>query len=185
MKSKGGADLMIPPRHRPFFGTEEPPPREDGGPMYQYELYHETTANDGVTFVERQLNRASYIKEVPVEVPELSKIPDLCYTTKNYWNKGVMTSFYIEMKYVCLNYENCYDPIIFRFYVEIEITDFTEEVIATPQDISEVAFKAKQDLLPDKSRKGYEREYLLFRTWCTKKNVPTESSGESIECQFI
>ena len=48
---------MIPPRHRPFFGTEEPPPREDGGPMYQYELYHETTANDGVTFVERQLNR--------------------------------------------------------------------------------------------------------------------------------
>ena len=39
-----------------------------------------------------------YIKEVPVEVPELSKIPDLCYTTKNYWNKGVMTSFYIEMK---------------------------------------------------------------------------------------
>ncbi|PSN37660.1 hypothetical protein C0J52_05629, partial [Blattella germanica] len=37
--------------------------------------------------------QAPYIKEVPVEVPELSKIPDLCYTTKNYWNKGVMTSF--------------------------------------------------------------------------------------------
>ncbi|PSN44999.1 MICOS complex subunit MIC13 QIL1 [Blattella germanica] len=37
--------------------------------------------------------KAPYIKEVPVEVPELSKIPDLCYTTKNYCNKGVMTSF--------------------------------------------------------------------------------------------
>ncbi|PSN53971.1 MICOS complex subunit MIC13 QIL1 [Blattella germanica] len=43
-------------------------------------------------------HQASSIKEVPVEVPELSKIPDLCYTTKNYWNKGVMTLFYIEMK---------------------------------------------------------------------------------------
>ncbi|PSN45270.1 hypothetical protein C0J52_10336, partial [Blattella germanica] len=37
--------------------------------------------------------QAPYIKEVTVEVPELSKIPDLCYTTKNYWNKGAMTSF--------------------------------------------------------------------------------------------
>ncbi|PSN49517.1 hypothetical protein C0J52_18944 [Blattella germanica] len=33
--------------------------------------------------------QASYIKEVPVEVPDLSKIPDLCYTTSSYWNKAV------------------------------------------------------------------------------------------------
>ncbi|PSN34746.1 hypothetical protein C0J52_21326 [Blattella germanica] len=37
--------------------------------------------------------KAPYIKEVPVEVPALSEIPDLCYTTKNCWNKGIMTSF--------------------------------------------------------------------------------------------
>ncbi|PSN49986.1 hypothetical protein C0J52_08764 [Blattella germanica] len=36
-------------------------------------------------------------------------------------------------------YENYYDHIIVSFYVEVEIMDFSEEVIATPQDIALVS----------------------------------------------
>lgn len=38
-------------------------------------------------------NIAPYVKEVPVEVPELPKVDELCFTAKNYWNKGVIASF--------------------------------------------------------------------------------------------
>ncbi|XP_033606595.1 MICOS complex subunit MIC13 homolog QIL1 isoform X2 [Cryptotermes secundus] len=38
-------------------------------------------------------NVAPYVKEVPVEVPELPKVEEISFLTKNYWNKGVIASF--------------------------------------------------------------------------------------------
>ncbi|XP_063227575.1 MICOS complex subunit MIC13 homolog QIL1 [Bacillus rossius redtenbacheri] len=34
-----------------------------------------------------------YIKEVPVEVPDLPKIDDMCHGAQSYWNKGIKISF--------------------------------------------------------------------------------------------
>lgn len=48
-----------------------------------------------------------------------------------------------------------------------------DEMLGTPPDIAEAASIVKNDLLPDKSRKRYERERSLFRIWCKKKNVTT------------
>ncbi|XP_069674933.1 MICOS complex subunit MIC13 homolog QIL1-like [Periplaneta americana] len=36
---------------------------------------------------------APYVKEVPVEVPELPKMDEISFMAKNYWNKGVVASF--------------------------------------------------------------------------------------------
>lgn len=48
-----------------------------------------------------------------------------------------------------------------------------DEMLGTPPDIAEAASIVKNDLLPDKSRKRYERERSLFKIWCIKKNVTT------------
>lgn len=42
----------------------------------------------------------------------------------------------------------------------------------TPEEIIEEAKQATLELLPKKSREKYEREYNLFKNWCTEKKIP-------------
>ncbi|GLH07216.1 MICOS complex subunit MIC13 homolog QIL1 [Gryllus bimaculatus] len=38
-------------------------------------------------------NVAPYIKEVPVEVPELPKVENITHASQHYWNQGVKITF--------------------------------------------------------------------------------------------
>lgn len=47
-----------------------------------------------------------------------------------------------------------------------------EELVLTPPEVLETASTVTLSLLPDKSRKLYEKTYNEFIVWCQEKKLP-------------
>ncbi|KAK5640666.1 hypothetical protein RI129_011477 [Pyrocoelia pectoralis] len=52
-----------------------------------------------------------------------------------------------------------------------------DEITSTPPDITEKAMVATNNLLPEKSRKIYEKFYNQFMEWRTKNNIASYSEN--------
>lgn len=51
------------------------------------------------------------------------------------------------------------------------------EISSTPPEIQELAKVAGENLLPDKSKHRYEREYNTYKSWCISKNAKKYSEN--------
>lgn len=55
--------------------------------------------------------------------------------------------------------------------INYELNEFENNIMCTSPEIREVAKKVTENLLPNKSREKYEKQYKSFQDWCTQNAV--------------
>lgn len=58
-----------------------------------------------------------------------------------------------------------------------EMGDLSDQIQLTPPKVRESAANVINNLLPDKSKNEYEKEYTKFTTWCSENSVQRPSEN--------